>query len=95
MLSYQMEKDTIDGKKTIIQNPTEKQRLEHEKVFYHCKEMLNKYYLKNKKIKSVEKTGGGLGTGAIIGLSIGGIILLGGISYLIYHFTSSDSSGGG
>ena len=32
MLSYQMEKDTIDGKKTIIQNPTEKQRLEHEKV---------------------------------------------------------------
>ena len=33
MLSYQMEKDTIDGKKTIIQNPTEKQRQEHEKVF--------------------------------------------------------------
>lgn len=32
MLSYQMEKDTIDGKKTIIQNPTEKQRQEHEKV---------------------------------------------------------------
>ena len=27
-----MEKDTIDGKKTIIQNPTEKQRQEHEKV---------------------------------------------------------------
>ena len=32
MLSYQMEKDTIDGKKTIIQNPTEKQRQEHENV---------------------------------------------------------------
>ena len=34
MLSYQMEKDTIDGKKTIIQNPTEKQRQEHEKVLF-------------------------------------------------------------
>ena len=34
MLSYQMEKDTIDGKKTIIQNPTEKQRQEHENVTY-------------------------------------------------------------
>ena len=32
MLSYQMVKDTIDGKKTIIQNPTEKQRQEHENV---------------------------------------------------------------
>jgi len=39
MLSYQMEKDTIDGKKTIIQNPTEKQRLEHEKVFDNFIEM--------------------------------------------------------
>ena len=34
MLSYQMVKDTIDGKKTIIQNPTEKQRQEHENVSY-------------------------------------------------------------
>ena len=29
-----MEKDTIDGKKTIIQNPTEKQRQEHENVSF-------------------------------------------------------------
>ena len=34
MLSYQMVKDTIDGKKTIIQNPTEKQRQEHENVSF-------------------------------------------------------------
>ncbi|CAG5113915.1 Oidioi.mRNA.OKI2018_I69.chr2.g8005.t1.cds [Oikopleura dioica] len=40
MLSYQMEKDTIDGKKTIIQNPTEKQRLEHEK----CEFAVNEVY---------------------------------------------------
>jgi len=40
MLSYQMEKDTIDGKKTIIQNPTEKQRQEHEK----CEFAVNEVY---------------------------------------------------
>jgi len=48
---------------------------------------------KNKKIKSIQGTG--LGTGAIIGISIGGILLVGGISYLVYNFVSSDSSGGG
>jgi len=52
MLSYQMEKDTIDGKKTIIQNPTEKQRQEHEKVFditfyiYRNFSNYNFYYIK-------------------------------------------------
>jgi len=40
MLSYQMEKDTIDGKKTIIQNPTEKQRQEHE----NCEFAVNEVY---------------------------------------------------
>lgn len=40
MLSYQMEKDTIDGKKTIIQNPTDKQRQEHEK----CEFAVNEVY---------------------------------------------------
>merc|ERR1712235_129010 len=40
MLSYQMVKDTIDGKKTIIQNPTEKQRQEHE----NCEFAVNEVY---------------------------------------------------
>merc|ERR1712131_160521 len=40
MLSYQMVKDTIDGKKTIIKNPTEKQRQEHEK----CEFAVNEVY---------------------------------------------------
>merc|ERR1712110_524487 len=35
-----MEKDTIDGKKTIIQNPTEKQRQEHE----NCEFAVNEVY---------------------------------------------------
>ena len=50
---------------------------------------------KNKKIKSVQGTG--LGTGAILGISVGGILLVAGISYLVYNFISSDSSvsGGG
>jgi len=37
---------------------------------------------RNKKIKSIQGTG--LGTGAIIGISIGSFILVGGISYGIY-----------
>merc|ERR1712168_1236268 len=40
MLSYQMVKDTIYGKKTIIQNPTEKQRQEHE----NCEFAVNEVY---------------------------------------------------
>lgn len=48
---------------------------------------------KKKIIKSVEGTGSGLGTGAIIGISIGGILLVGGI--IVYNFVSSDSSGSG
>jgi len=48
---------------------------------------------KNKKIKSVSSSA--LGAGAIIGISIGSILLVGGISYFVYNFVSSDSSGGG
>ena len=44
MLSYQMVKDTIDGKKTIIQNPTEKQRQEHENVSYKLLLLLTDIY---------------------------------------------------
>ena len=44
---------------------------------------------KNKKIKSVSSSA--LGAGAIIGISIGGILLVGGISYFVYSDTSSIS----
>jgi hypothetical protein len=49
MLSYQMEKDTIDGKKTIIQNPTDKQRQEHEKVIQNILYLIENIF--TKKIK--------------------------------------------
>ena len=46
MLSYQMEKDTIDGKKTIIQNPTDKQRQEHEKVIQNILYLIENIFTK-------------------------------------------------
>jgi curved DNA binding protein len=39
MLSHQLEKDRIDGEKTIIQNPSEAQRKEHEKFDFELNEV--------------------------------------------------------
>jgi len=39
MLSHQLEKDRIDGDKTIIQNPSEAQRREHEKFDFEMHEV--------------------------------------------------------
>ena len=56
MLSYQMEKDTIDGKKTIIQNPTEKQRQEHENVSRSMILSIKKYFLNSASSPSTRCT---------------------------------------
>jgi len=39
MLSHQLEQNRIDGEKTIIQNPSEAQRKEHEKFEFECHEV--------------------------------------------------------
>merc|ERR1711971_1340188 len=39
MLSHQLEQNRIDGEKTIIQNPTEAQRKEHEKYDFELHEV--------------------------------------------------------
>merc|ERR1712203_115439 len=39
MLSHQLEQNRIDGEKTIIQNPTEAQRKEHEKFEFALHEV--------------------------------------------------------
>ncbi len=39
MLSHQLEQNTIDGEKTIIQNPSEAQRKEHDKFDFELHEV--------------------------------------------------------
>ncbi len=39
MLSHQLEQNMIDGEKTIIQNPSEAQRKEHEKYDFELHEV--------------------------------------------------------
>ena len=39
MLSHQLNQNVIDGEKTIIQNPTEAQRKEHEKFDFEMHEV--------------------------------------------------------
>lgn len=42
MLSHQLEQNRIDGEKTIIQNPSEAQRKEHEKFDFSVHEVNSK-----------------------------------------------------
>ena len=46
MLSHQLEQNRIDGEKTIIQNPSEAQRKEHEKFDFSVHEVNLKNVLK-------------------------------------------------
>lgn len=39
MLSHQLQQNTIDGEKTIIQNPNEAQKKEYEKVTFEVNEV--------------------------------------------------------
>ena len=70
MLSHQLEQNRIDGEKTIIQNPSEAQRKEHEKFDFsvhevNLKNVLNKFKLSNfcqvYAIDVLISTGEGLG----------------------------------
>ena len=47
MLSHQLNQNVIDGEKTIIQNPNEAQRKEHEKFDFELHEVYAIGMLKN------------------------------------------------
>ena len=51
MLSHQLEQNRIDGEKTIIQNPSEAQRKEHEKFDFSVHEVNFKNLSKSNEIE--------------------------------------------
>ena len=59
MLSHQLEQNRIDGDKTIIQNPTEAQKKEHEKFDFELHEV-NIHFQKivDKWRNSIERVSG-------------------------------------